>query len=212
MKLTLHFIATLLALTTLLPSLLAQPQNSYLKDVNLPTPNAAALGKYGDIPVSYFTGVPIPIHTLQEGPLSLPVSLNYHASGMKVEETASWVRTGWSLDAGGMIARTVLGLRDEEAGKGYFVNGANLTYTSSNVKEVADGKIDSEPDLFNFNIMGYSGKFYYDPKATTTNKWTTVPKQDIVIEHDPLSLDFFKITTPDGVIYTFGVLEISRYN
>jgi RHS repeat-associated protein len=213
MKLTLHFIATLLALTTLMPGLLAQPKNNYLKDVNLPTPNAAALGKYGDIPVSYFTGVPsisIPIHTLQEGPLSLPVSLNYHASGLKVAETASWVGAGWSLDAGGMISRTVLGLSDEQAGVGYFANGANLLYTSSNVKEVADGKIDSEPDLFNFNIMGYSGKFYYDPKATTTNKWTTVPKQDIVIEHDPVNLNFFKITTPDGVIYTFGVLEISN--
>src|SRR5258706_7234244 len=43
---------------------------SPVKEPAFPTPNAAALGKYGDIPVSYHTGVPdisIPIYTVQEG-------------------------------------------------------------------------------------------------------------------------------------------------
>jgi hypothetical protein len=58
-----------------------------VKDVVMPAPNAAALGKYSDIPVSYSTGVPnisIPIYTVQDGSVSLPISLNYHASGIKV--------------------------------------------------------------------------------------------------------------------------------
>ena len=61
-----------------------QPANKFAGDVTMPAPNAASLGKYGDVPVSYFTGVPsisIPIHTVQSGPLSLPLSLNYHAGG-----------------------------------------------------------------------------------------------------------------------------------
>ena len=87
-----------------------------VKEPTFASPNAASLGKYGDIPVSYHTGVPdisIPIYTVQEGSLSLPVSISYHSSGIKVSETASWVGLGWSLNAGGMITRTVNGGPDE---------------------------------------------------------------------------------------------------
>ena len=75
----------------------AQPVNNLVKDVVLPPPNAASLGKFGDHPVSYVTGTPsisVPIYTVQEGPINLPISLNYHASGIKVAETASWVGLG----------------------------------------------------------------------------------------------------------------------
>ena len=60
-------------------SIAAKAQNSnYLNDVTVNPPNAASLGKYGDIPISLHTGIPnvgIPIHTLTEtGGLSVPVS------------------------------------------------------------------------------------------------------------------------------------------
>src|ERR1700678_1202260 len=76
------------------------PQNT-LGTVTISSPTAASLGKFGDIPVSYHTGVPsveIPFYTVQAGPLKLPVSLAYHASGIKVMEPASWVGTGWALN------------------------------------------------------------------------------------------------------------------
>ena len=60
--------------------------------VNIASPNAAALGKYGDIPVNYHTGVPnisIPLYSLKAGPLSLPIQLSYHAAGLRVDENAS---------------------------------------------------------------------------------------------------------------------------
>jgi YD repeat-containing protein len=81
-----------------------------------PPPNAAALGKYADFPVSYFTGVPdisIPIYELKDGEADLPISLSYHASGIRVGEVASWVGLGWALNAGGVILRTVRGAADE---------------------------------------------------------------------------------------------------
>ncbi len=106
----------------------AQPTNKFAGDVTMPAPNAASLGRYGDVPVSYFTGVPnisIPIHTVQSGPLSLPVSLSYHAGGIRVGEPVSWVGTGWSLNAGGIITRTILGLPDE-CGVGYKYKAPTL--------------------------------------------------------------------------------------
>src|SRR6266705_4090222 len=63
-------------------------------EVSIAAPTAASLGKYADIPVSYHTGIPqinIPLYTVKAGPLSLPIGLSYHASGLKVLESASWV-------------------------------------------------------------------------------------------------------------------------
>src|SRR5262245_2688761 len=67
----------------------------------VPSPTAASLGKFGDVPVSYFTGIPqisIPLFTAKGRTLELPVSLSYHASGIKLEEIGGWVGMGWSLE------------------------------------------------------------------------------------------------------------------
>jgi hypothetical protein len=95
-----------------------------------PSPNAAALGKYGDIPVNSHTGVPsisVPIFTVEEGDLKLPISMSYHASGIRVSEVASWVGLGWSLSAGGMITRSVNGGPDEGIQQG-SMSGAKSPY------------------------------------------------------------------------------------
>lgn len=92
-----------------------------------PSPNAAAFQKFVEVPVSLYTGTPnisVPIYEIKMGQLSLPISLQYHASGLKVDEHASWVGAGWSLNAGGMISRTAKGLPDELniGRKGFFYN------------------------------------------------------------------------------------------
>lgn len=92
-----------------------------------PTPTAAALEKYGQVPVSTYTGVPnisIPLYDIKVRDLSIPISLNYHAGGFRVSEEASWVGLGWSLLAGGAITRTVRNLDDLN----YFILGNNTHY------------------------------------------------------------------------------------
>jgi RHS repeat-associated protein len=180
--------------------------------VSMPAPNAAALGKYGDYSVGNFTGVPdisIPIYTVQEGPLSLPVGISYHASGIKVAEMASWVGAGWSCNAGGIITRTVQGLYDEHA-NGYF-NTATLLETRINQAagnassqtyidtDIANGAIDGEPDLFSFNVGGYTGKFYIDKNRNAQ----FIPKQDLMLKIDA-DLQGFTLIAPDGTRYIFG--------
>src|SRR2546423_9520053 len=91
-------------------------QNQPYKEVSIASPTAASLGKYADIPIHYHTGIPeisIPIYTVKSGVLELPISLSYHAGGLKVLEPSSWVGAGWALNAGGVIARTVMGAPDE---------------------------------------------------------------------------------------------------
>lgn len=100
-------------------ALAQQPVVSDYKKVPIPpSPNASALGKFGDIPVSPSTGIPdvsIPIYSYSDSQkdMNLDISLRYHAGGHKVEDMASNVGLGWALNAGGVIMRTVKGLPDD---------------------------------------------------------------------------------------------------
>lgn len=221
-----------------------------------PTPTAAALTRYGDIPVSYHTGTPnisVPIYEVKSRGLSLPISLSYHGSGVKVGDVASWVGLGWSLNAGGVITRTVQSIPDEgssSSANGYYARRGTIYrfargcepyrdyrlplsatynhpgvycptgdsehpcgtpsaqqqgYINQRVQDYIDaenGLIDTEPDLFFFNIGGYSGKFVFDSLGTPH----LFPEQDLTIEIDYVSNQFrqFKLITPDGTQYFFG--------
>ena len=52
-----------------------------------PSPTAASLGIYGAVPVGHYTGIPqieIPLYEIKCGSLTIPISLSYHASGIRV--------------------------------------------------------------------------------------------------------------------------------
>lgn len=199
-----------------------QTQNEVLKQVNIASPTASELGKYVDVPVSYHTGVPnisIPVYTVKDGSITVPISLSYHAGGVKLAELSSWVGLGWSLNAGGVISRSVNGLPDDRASlstqtHGHFSEYGYLNYTLYDSTSPAtieyindaaflDGYKDGEPDLFNFNFGGYSGKFYFRDDRTPV----LVPQQDIrIIPHTTSNIHItgFTIITPDGMMYDFG--------
>ena len=87
-----------------------------------PSPEMATLGSYGGYGVDHYTGranVSIPIYEIKLSDFTLPISLSYNTGGHRVEEIATWVGLGWSLNAGGMISRQVRGLPDDR-GSGYM--------------------------------------------------------------------------------------------
>lgn len=179
------------------------------KNILPPSPTAAALGKYGDIPVSLNTGTPnitIPIHTLEGKGINVPISLSYHASGVKVDEVSSWVGLGWSLNAGGVVTRTIRGLADEDA-KGFKNIGNQVPAPALSLSDfeyiyqTGNGYWDSQPDLFTYNIGGYSGKFTFDNNGNIV----TIPHSDIkIVPPTSFQNGHFIITTPDGIQYKLG--------
>jgi len=186
----------------------AQPVNTVIQGVVAPAPEAASLGKYSDIPVDYSRGVPnisIPIYNVTEGPLSVPITLSYHASGIRVREISSWVGTGWSLSAGGMISRVVQGKIDDGSG-GFYRTGSSLDLTNKvHKRDVVTGDRDGEPDIFTFNLPGYAGKFYFDENKD----YHFIPENDLKVEVDTSSgfFDGFTIVTPEGTRYIYGSLD-----
>ncbi len=221
-----QFVSVIIIIFCLHTNVSSQNTGDVLGKVNIASPNASALGKYGDIPVSYHTGIPnigIPLYTLKFGSLQLPVSLSYHASGLKVEENDSWVGAGWSLIAGGAITRTVKSKPDEKQTNslqqtyGYFSDYGIASIYPQNGVLLQELNFDSEPDLFSFNFNGYSGKFYFNDDRTPI----FVPEQDFKVEYSYTPgqwngspgawaglgrcIESFTITTPDGTKYYFGM-------
>ncbi len=81
-----------------------------------PTPQTSVLGKYSEIPVSLSSGTfsyDIPLYEITSGTLKLPVSISYHSAGLKTIDISGPVGTGWALQAGGAISRTMRGMPDE---------------------------------------------------------------------------------------------------
>lgn len=113
----------LLFLTSLLQAQTSNDIKNDIPKVIPPTPNAAALGKFGEIPVNYSTGIPSighPIYSWTKGKLSVNLGLNYHAGGVKVEDIASDVGLGWALTGVGRVSRTVRGVPDDDYINGYM--------------------------------------------------------------------------------------------
>lgn len=81
-----------------------------------PSPEGYAFAKYISNPIGYYTGTPkitVPLYEYKDHDLVMPISLSYHAGGIRVEEAASNVGLGWSLMAGGMITRVVKDAADD---------------------------------------------------------------------------------------------------
>ncbi|MEA5429119.1 hypothetical protein [Arcicella lustrica] len=105
----------------------SQSKPSYKPDIIPPSPNASSITKFGDIPVSYYTGtanIDLPLYTIKDGSLQVPISLKYHPSGIRVAQEASQIGLGWALNAGGVIARTING-EDDFLSNGYLSKWSN---------------------------------------------------------------------------------------
>ncbi|MGA6119336.1 DUF5977 domain-containing protein [Sphingobacterium anhuiense] len=181
------------------------------------TAEVSSFQKYSFYPVSYNTGVVninVPLHNIVIGDLSLPLSLDYHTGGIKVEEKATHVGLGWILNSGGLISVIKNGGNDTRS-KGYPNNltlipnadDTNLSYPSSNffysnllAAEFSyfDKGKDLEPDEFSYLFNGESGVFYLN----NNNKIVLAKDNGFRIEYLSGN-DSFIITDKNGVKYYF---------
>jgi hypothetical protein len=183
-----------------------------LPKVTPPSPNAATLGKYGDIPVGLYAGIPsisIPLYTVSVGGFSMPISVSYHSQGLKVEEKSGNIGLNWALNAGGVITRSVKGGPDEN-GLGYWTHATwTDSYISSSLlltQGFCNGTYDGQPDMFYFNFAGNSGKFLID--ATAAHNAHVMPAQpSLKIKVMDNALSSIQITDDKGIKYIFDAKE-----
>lgn len=141
------------------------------------SPNMAALGVYGQIPVGHFTGVPdigVPLYIVQFKELSVPISVNYHNGiGNKPDSFPGSIGLGWTLMSGGSISRVTKELQggdlpsDEPQEMGtnptskqdWYKEDVLNSYLKRNIYITNDS---AKYDAFYFSFNGNSGHIYFD--------------------------------------------------
>ena len=251
-----HFLVFLVLLISF--NLSAQDRKetpNYLPSYTPPSPSVAALMKFEEVPVDNYTGVPdvsVPLFNAasKDKNIQIDISLKYHPSAVAVNEIASDVGLGWSLFAGGTIARTVKDLPDEiminQKKVGIYhttiVGSKNNYYNivdilNNGIQNSADQytvdefmweanekkKYDTQHDLWQFNFMGHSGRFYIKKNMTTgilevvpldnynlkiiNNYNTNTANNPVYPEYTPIS---FVIVDTNGYKYLFDEYEETK--
>ncbi|MEO9965987.1 MAG: PKD domain-containing protein [Reichenbachiella sp.] len=96
-------------------------KDAALPDLNPKTPTVAQFLRFGNLPVNEYNGVPnisIPLYTIKERGIDLPIAIRYNAEGIRVTQEASWVGLGWDLQFGSIV-QNINGYND-------FVNPSNV--------------------------------------------------------------------------------------
>ncbi|MBB5648945.1 hypothetical protein [Pedobacter cryoconitis] len=194
--------------------------------ISFKTPEVNAFNRLIEVPISQYTGVPnisIPLYEINIKGVNIPIKLDYHAGGIRVDQDATWVGLGWNLSYGGEISRKVRGIPDEyyylEAGTkpgfgvDYFMklpnigpvgNAENQDMRQETIKMAKFGNTDFMPDEFYYSVLGNSGRFMFNQLE---NKFILFPKDDILITKyagSARKLDSWNLKLPDGISVDFG--------
>ncbi|WP_447767071.1 hypothetical protein [Sphingobacterium faecium] len=202
-----------------------------LTKLTLQTPNAAALGRYEDMPVEESTGIPnISLHlfNLKVGDIDFPISLSYHAGGVKVDQLESQVGLGWSLLGFPNLSRDVRGVPDEKRESGNFfsvpISTDEIEKRTSNLAPYNVGDMlnwqflsnlkndlsyDLTPDMFHYSLRSVGGKFFY----SRNREFITIPFKAVKVQHfmsATVQPDIrFNITDESGIIYDFNSRNVT---
>ena len=185
--------------------------------INIQSPNidAASLFKLTESPVSLNNGlvdIKMPIYEIKTKGINIPIALNYYSRGIRVEDIASNVGLGWSLDYGGMISRQVRDFPDDSTNGYLYTDTYNNFFTDLQKRLSVYNQLlfepyrDLIPDQFYFSIPNYSGKFIFDQfdQSILLQNFS-----DIKIQTDLLTspLNSWVITDTNGNKFYYGKVD-----
>lgn len=204
-------------------------------------PTSNNLMKFEEVPVSYYTGIPdinIPLFNIPTNNpnVNLNVQLKYHPLSAKPEDKASETGLGWSLLAGGTITRTVRGgVADELIESTFMSPHPSLKYgvyrheynpTYKMIYNISDfdikeygfyagiGRYDTEYDLYQYNFMGYSGRFIILKDQNGNFHVEKLDRNNLRITSSHIGsgeVESITITDDKGIQYIFkGMESISK--
>jgi len=154
------------------------------------TPEVTAMTKYGSYPISYYTGTPnisIPIYTIKNQDVEIPIKLAYDASGFKPNQNDGLCGQSWRLMCCGAVTRQVRGLPDDNVTifGGYQYDGYLKVARSGN----------AESKDFLLNTQNYVNSQYWLKMnlRNSNGAWT----------YYHYSPDLFTVLLPNGSSFQF---------
>lgn len=189
-----------------------------------------------NVDVDLLTGtarISIPIYSVSRGGISIPATLNYASTGVKVLESESSAGMSWQLSAGGSISRQVKGLPDDcqrdnsnNAIYGWIfnTNGStikNFTIQNDNssstcqdetdditfINNILSNRSDTEPDTYFVDAPGLSCSLVFDNEKVMR----TMDNQDLKITYSfdtNYRISSFTIINDKGTKYDFALPEM----
>ncbi len=180
-----------------------------------PSPIASELTKYITYPVDLCNGLvktSIPLYEIVDGDIRIPITLNYHASGLKPNMRSShWLGDGWSLTTGPSLSRTINGVADEIKYLPELALRDSLSYEQLNA--IYTQAVDVALDEFHYSLPGSSGRLYLRRDIDGTVTPVTIPRDDIIVTFSGgKSLREFCVKDNFGMTYSFGGTDRSYYD
>ena len=210
MKKAIPVIAVLLALVSL--PLHAQLPELECPNVIPPSPEASKLATYISYPVNLSNGLvqtSIPLYEIVDGDIRIPITLSYHASGLKPNMRSShWLGDGWSLTTGPSLSRTINGVADEINYNASIALSGSPTYEQLNA--IYTQAVDVDLDEFSYALPGGGGRMYLRRGTDGSVTPVTIPRDNVkVTPTGGSAMTGFRITDGQGTAYSFGGPERS---
>ncbi|OYU79335.1 MAG: hypothetical protein CFE23_14615 [Flavobacterium sp. BFFFF1] len=212
-----------------------------LPNIIPPSPTVANLMQFEEVPVDNYTGQPdisVPLVSKSLGfGLNLNLALRYNTQSIKIDSRSGWTGTGWSLEAGGVVSRTVRDVADEKMkGIGSENNQTGIYHLDSfwsypqtavteadyitrnrfawNTNGTHLDKYDSQMDLYQFSVLGLSGRFIIvkEGPVLVPKLLSTDQKLEIGLDYDPVTFKINSFTITDGMgnQYLFTQRELTE--
>ena len=159
---------------------------------NIKSPEVTKFEQYTNMPVNMVTGTPqvsIPLFNIDYFGINVPITLEYYASGVKVDAISSSVGLSWTLNVGGAVSRIVKGAPDE--GNPYS-NALSLIDIDGYYQDYGLTKLETELNRFAQGNANNGGEIH--ERSTQFNFWMS----DIGNGYKDSQPDLFYFSTPEG--------------
>ncbi|MCT3728706.1 hypothetical protein HZQ82_16640 [Elizabethkingia anophelis] len=176
------------------------------------TPESFAFNKISNTDIDFISGkdnISIPIYTIKNKDIEIPLTLNYSTGGIRLNEIASNVGLGWTLNTKNKITKNTKGKDDDfytiwKPSENEILNFQQEFLETDplfqKIKEATDvySNKDTQSDIYSYNLPTSSGTFFFDKN----NRSHTIPYQNDKIEKDVIN-NSITIKDTKGNIYTF---------
>ena len=177
-----------------------------------PSPSSAVFRKYMGEQPSLATGsvnVTIPLYELSCHGLTIPFSLRYNTSGIKVFDDPNPCGFGWALLPGMRIMRTIMGRPDEmfefvgdEQNLGSDFSRVQRCMTDSGAMSSNPELLDAQHDIFTVSLLHGNYTYILD-KRNGLMQFVGVGSAELKIVADS-QLNQINVTDSHGIEYVFG--------
>ncbi|KAA8476145.1 YD repeat-containing protein [Arcticibacter tournemirensis] len=170
------------------------------------SPTATAMEKYLSYPVDHCTGIPnitIPLYEIVAGEVTIPVSLSYHASGLKPKDGSTLAGTGWTLNLEPSVTRQICGV-DDDSYYGWFNDPHKQDYSTDDqgiigyYNQLVDNIRDTQPDKISYKLPNGGGSGYFIEPF----RFLSIPRNNDKVEYN--HSEGVRITDANGVVYNFN--------